>query len=218
MGSSMPSAIVLVGLLCGCRPTANTQFNKQTWNSDRQSHPDMNVSPRMLADLMANHLALGMSLTHVTNLLGSPEIRVSQGTAVHVFGEFLKQTVHVYRPGMHNGWLLEGTNSLSLYFGHDGTYLKEWFPEQPPLKPFSAAESEATHNTLSTGELHIGNQRFASTMQQFDQLLGPPDEKRTEFQLDYYLGKRTPLSIDSTYLELHFNQEQRLTRVIPLEH
>jgi hypothetical protein len=218
MNSSVPSAILLVGLLCACRPAGNTQFNKQDWNTGRQSHPNFNASPRMLADLMANHLPSGISLMDVTNLLGSPEIRIPQGNAVHIYGEFLKQTVYVYRPGMHNGWLLEGTNSLSLYFGHDGSYLKEWSPQQPPLKPLNVPESEATRNTLSNGELHIGNQRFASTTEQFNQLLGPPDEKRAEFQLDYYLGRRTALSMDSTYLELHFNQEQRLTGATSLEH
>ncbi|MEI2725053.1 MAG: hypothetical protein V9H26_16500 [Verrucomicrobiota bacterium] len=124
----------------------------------------------------------------------------------------------IYQPGLHNGWLVEGTNSLALYFGHDGRYLKEWFPAFPVVKPVSAGESEAARNTLSNEGLYIGNLRFAATPDQFDELLGPPNEKRTEWQLEYFLGKRSRLSSDEMFLELHFDQNRKLTRIVTSEH
>jgi len=211
-------SILLLVLVGGCQPGGNAPFNKQAWNTGRQTRPDLNCSPLMVADLLSNHLRPDMPLIEVTNLLGSPVIVARSGSALRKYGEFLEQTVYVYRPGLHNGWRLEGTNSLLLYFGHDGSYLKEWLPQLPDIKPVSAPESEATRSTLSTGGLHIGNLRFASTVAQFDQLLGAPDEKYTEYELDYYLGRRTRFSMDEVFLELHFNRHKQLTRAGETEH
>lgn len=209
---------LLAVVLSGCESKSSIPFNKEAWNKGRQKNPELNASPRMLYDLVANHLSLGMTLSDVTNLLGQAEIKTPSGAGLRIQGEFLEQTVYLYRPGMHNGWLLEGSNSLTLHFGRDGRNLKEWFPDFPVVKPVNAKESEAARNTLPNGGLHIGNLRFAATPTQFYELLGPPDENRTEWRLDYFLGKRSRLSSDVVFLELHFDQNRKLTRIVPLEH
>lgn len=214
----LAALLLLTVVLAGCQPKSGVRFDKEGWNKGRQDNPELNVSPWMLDDLVTNHLSLGMSLTDATNLLGQPEIESPLGTGVRVKGEFLEQTVYLYQPRMHNGWLLEGTNLLTLYFGRDGRYLKEWFPAFPVVRPLSAKQSEATQNTLSNGGLYIGNLHFAAMPNQFDELLGPPDERRTEYQLEYFLGKRSRLSSDEVFLELHFDQNRKLTRIERSEH
>ena len=190
----------------------------------------------MLNDLLMHYLPLGMSLEEVTNLLGHPEVR----DGVHVRGEYLEQTVYVYRSGMHNGWLVRETpltsastlqrpglrdaplaretNSLILYFGRNDAYLKEWSPALPVVQPVSASESDASREASSDMGLHIGDLRFAATPSQFQALLGPPSESRKEWQFDYFLGKRAKYARDHVFLELHFDQSQKLTRVVCSEH
>jgi hypothetical protein len=210
--------LLFVAILTGCGPKAVVKFDKNAWNKGRQSNPELNVSPWMLDDLVSNHLSPGIALADVTNLLGQPEIKFLLRSGVRVRGEFLKQTVYLYRPGMHNGWLVEGTNSLTLYFGDGGSYLKEWFPTFPVVRPINVKTSEATRDLLSNGGLYIGNLHYAGTQSQFDELLGEPDEKRTEYQLDYYLGKRSRFSFEEEFLELHFDRDQKLVRTMRLEH
>jgi len=213
--------ILVVSLaLAGCGPRYQTQsFNKQKWNDGRRENPDLNVSPWMLDDLMTNHLSRGMSLTEVTNLIGHPQIRTPIGSSgVHIRGEFIEQTVYVYHPGMHNGWRLDGTNSLFLFFGQNDEYLREWSPHFPVVQPVDVEECEATRNLLPDIGLHIGNLRFAGTPKQFDALLGTPDEKRMEYQLDYMLGKRSRFAWDEVFLELHFDKNKRLCRATWSEH
>lgn len=138
------------------------------------------------------------------------------GRATLIQGEFLKQNVYVYQPGMHNGWRLGGTNPMVLYFGEStesGACLKSWEPLFPDLKPVQAQPSEATRDTLSEGTLHIGNLHFAGSAQQFDVLLGPPDQQRTEYDLTYSPGKRSMFAMDSVSFQLHFNEKQKLTRI-----
>jgi hypothetical protein len=172
----------------------------------------------MLDDLMMNHLSRGMTLTDVTNLLGQVEIKTSSGPNVRIRGEFLEQTIYIYRPGTHNGWLIVGTNSVILYFGRDGRYLREWLPAFPVVQSVSAIQSDATRSLLSNGSLYIGNPHFASTPSQFDTLLGPPDEKLMEYQLDYFLGKRSRFASNDVFLELHFDENKKLSRITCSEH
>lgn len=154
----------------------------------------------------------------VTNLLGPAETRTPLGAGVRVRGEFIKQTVYVYRLGMHNGWMVQGTNSLILYLGRNGEYLREWSPAFPVVQPVSVEESEAARDARAGGRLHVGNLRFAGTPSHFDALLGPPDQKRTEHQLDYFLGKRSRFAWDDVFLELHFDQSNGLSRIGWSEH
>ena len=174
----------------------------------------------MVPDLLANHLRWGTSLGDVTNLLGWPETQVTNGRVLRLRGEFLAQTVYVYRPGMHNGWSLEGNESLILYFGRDGeqgTFVRDWTPLYAVVGPVSAVESEATKSTLTEGGLHIGNLRFASSRGQFGHLLGPPDEERTECHLTYCLGKLT-FCMGRGIPRVHFNKDKQLTRIQCTEH
>jgi hypothetical protein len=185
----------------------------------RKSNPELNACPSMLADLMTNHLCLGMRLADVTNLLGSAEIRTPVGSGgVRIRGGFIEQVVYVYEPGMHNGWRIDGTDRLILWFGRNRQYLREWSPEFPAIQPVSAVESEAVADARTYGRLHVGNLHYAGRPDQFDTLLGPPDEKRTEHQLDYFLGKRRRFSWDDVYLELHFDTSNRLSRMTWSEH
>lgn len=216
------AGFLLIGMIvcidgCGAGP-ASQPFNKAKWNADRQNNPALNTCPSMLGDLMANHLALGVALDDVTNLIGSAETSTPLGSGVRIRGEFIKQTVYIYRPGMHNGWLLQGTNSLILYFGRNSECLREWSPMFPAIQPVSAADCEAARDARTNGSLHVGNLRFAGTPSQFDVLLGPPDEQRTEHQLDYNLGKRSRLAWDEVFLELHFDRSNRLSRMSHSEH
>lgn len=173
----------------------------------------------MLGDLMTNYLSLGMGLQDVTNLLGSAEIRTPVGSGgVRTRGEFIEQTVYVYQPGMHNGWRIQGTNPVILWFGNNGEYLREWSSAFPAVQPVSAVESEAVADAKTYGTLHVGNLRYAGRPDQFDALLGPPDEKRTEHQMDYFLGKRRRFSWDDIFLELHFDRSNRLSRISWSEH
>jgi hypothetical protein len=216
--------LVLVAVcIQGCEPGADgparkiQPFEKNAWNEGRQKSPGLNVSPWMAGDLLTNHLVRGMSLADVTNLLGHPEIRSSAGAVTHIRGEFLVQTVYVYQPGSHNGWLVHGTNPVVLFFGNRGN-LVEWSPAYPFIEPVSAKESMATRETTSKGGLHIGNHRFAGSTTQFDNLLGTPNEIRTEYQLDYYLGKQTRFAEDDVFLELHFDKDKKLARKAYSEH
>ncbi|HWN96636.1 MAG TPA: hypothetical protein VNT99_16525 [Methylomirabilota bacterium] len=213
--------MIIVVALCtgGCGPSTLSQaFDKAKWHNGRKSNPDLNSCPSMLDDLMTNHLSLGMRLEDVTNLLGSAEIRTPVGSGVRTQGEFIEQTVYVYKPGMHNGWMVQGTNSLVLYFGRNGEYLREWSPSLPIVQPVSVADSEGARDARASGRLHVGNLRFAGTPSQFETLLGHPDERRTENQLDYFLGKRSRRAWDEVFLELHFDESNRLSRITRSEH
>jgi hypothetical protein len=210
-------AVVLGCAGCGGSPSRQL-FDKAKWNAGRKSSPDLNVCPSMLQDLMANHLATGMTLGEVTNLLGPAEIQTPIPSGVRIRGESIAQTVYVYAPGMHNGWILQGSNSLILYFGHNDEYLRDWSPHSVRIKPVNATDSEAARDAKTNGTLHVGNLRFAGTPSQFRTLLGPPDHTATEHQLDYFLGKRTRLSWDGVFLELHFDSSNRLNRVSSSEH
>jgi hypothetical protein len=235
----MKGLVLLGAVLCGggCGGGGSNQpFNKAKWKESRKSNPNLNACPLMLDDLLTSHLSLGMSLADVTNLIGQPEIK--QGLRIR--GEYQTQAVYVYRPGIHNGWLVhdaplpsahvlrppflreklapDETNCLVLRFGCNGEYLKEWFPSFPIVQPVNATPSEATRNLLPELGLHIGNLRFAAMPDQFYGLLGPPDVRRTEWQLDYYLGKRSPLVWDEVFLELHFDGSQKLSRMSWSEH
>jgi len=216
------AALLLAGMtacISGCGASSTSQpFDKVKWNADRKNNPALNVCPSMLDDVMANHLTLGMSLEEITNLLGSAETATPHGSSVRMRGEFIKQTVYVYHPGMHNGWMLQGTNSLILYFGRNSEYLREWAPMPAMIQPINAAESEAARDARTNGTLHVGNLRFAGTPSQFDVLLGPPDEQRAEHQLDYNLGKRSRLSWNEAFLELHFDGSNKLSRMTRSEH
>ncbi len=211
--------IAIVGCTggCGSRPSRQP-FDKAKWNDGRKTNPELNACPSMLGDLMTNHLFIGMQLEEVTNLLGSAEIKTPVGAGVHIRGEFIDQIVYVYLPGLHNGWMIQGTNSLILWFGHKGKSLKEWSPNFPVVKPVSAVESEAARDARESGGLHVGNLHFASTPSQFEALLGLPDGKRTEYQLDYFLGKRARFAWDEVFLELHFDASNRLSRFTWSEH
>jgi hypothetical protein len=203
----------------GCAPVFRAQpFDAAKWNEQRETHPDLNVTPWMLGDLMTNHLSLGMPMDAVTNLLGSAEITTPFRAGVWTRGEFIKETVYVYRPGMHNGWRVQGTNPLILWFGQKGKYVREWSPAYPAVQPVSAMESEAAGDARTYGGLHVGNLRYAGRPDQLDALLGPPDEKRTEWQLDYFLGKRARFAWDEIFLELHFDDSNRLSRMTWSEH
>jgi hypothetical protein len=211
-------AFVLCVSGCGSRPSAQP-FEKAKWNESRKNDPELNACPSMLGDLLTNHLSLGIGLQDVTNLLGDAEVRTPVGSSgVRIRGEFIEQTVYAYRPGMHKGWRLEGTNPLILWFGHNGEYLREWSPQSPTVQPVSAEESEAVAEARRYGRLHVGNLRYAGRPDQFDALLGPPDEKRTEHQLDYFLGKRGRFASDDVFLELHFDASNRLSRMTWSEH
>jgi hypothetical protein len=211
-------AIALYTGGCGRSPSRQA-FDKARWSDGRKNSPELNACPSMLDDLMTSHLFLGMTLADVTNLLGSAEIRTPIGTTgVHIHGEALEQTVYVYQPGMHNGWLVQGTNSLILWFGQRGEYLRESSPDFPVVQPVSAAESEAVRDARTNGHLHVGNLRFAGTPSQFDTLLGRPDETRIEHQLDYFLGKRSRFAWDEVFLDLHFDKSNRLSRMTWSEH
>ena len=213
--------VLLVSLaLTGCGPSYHAQsFSKQKWNDGRRDNPDLNVTPWMLDDLRVNHLSMGMSLAEVTNLLGHPQIRTPLGSGgVHIRGEYIEQTVYIYDPGMHNGWRLDGTNSISLFFGQKDEYLREWSPHFSVVQPVDVKECEATRNLLPDIGLHIGNLRFAGRPNQFDKLLGPPNEKRIEYQLDYMLGKRSRFAWDEVFLELHFDSKKKLNGMTSSEH
>jgi hypothetical protein len=216
------AGFILAGMaacICGCGAgPASQPFDKAKWNAGRKNNPGLNACPAMLDDLMGNHLALGMSLADATNVLGSAETRTPLGSGVHVKGEFIKQTVYVYQPGMHNGWMLQGTNSLTLFFGHNGEYLREWSPMFTVIQPVKAVDSEAARDARTNGTLHFGNLHYASTPSQVTVLLGLPDEQRTEHQLDYNLGKRSRLAWDEVFLELHFDSSNRLSRMSRSEH
>jgi hypothetical protein len=212
------ATLILLFVFFACNPSSQERsFEASQWKKGRLDHPDLNVSPSMVRDLMKNHLTLGMTLADVTNLLGHPEIKTPIGSGIRVRGAFLEQLVHVYSHGMHNGWLVQDTNVV-LRFGERNEYLKEWYPLSALIKPVSAPESEATRETLSSGGLHLGNLRFAATPRQLETLLGPPDKKVTEYDLDYFLGRRTRLAWDETFLELHFDENQKLVRVECTEH
>jgi hypothetical protein len=143
----------------------------------------------MLPDLMAKHLSPGMMIADVTNLLGQPKVKTPLGAATRIRGDFDEQLVYIYQPGMHNGWLVEGTAPLVLHFGHRSDYLREWSPLSVAVRPVSASDSEAARASAQTGALPLGHLPITATSSQFDGLLGPPDEKATEWQLDYFLGK-----------------------------
>ena len=209
-------SVVIFSGGCG-RGSSKQAFEKAKWNAARKSNPDLNACPSMLDDLIANHLSHGMTLAEVTNLLGPVEMRTPMGTGVRMHGEFLAQTVYVYHPGMHKGWRLQGTNSLVLYFGHRDEYLQEWSPTFVQVQPVTAVDSEAARDARTNG-LHIGNLRYAGTPDQFDALLGFPDEQRTEYQLCYCLGKRSRFAWDEVFLDLHFDASNRLVRLTGWEH
>jgi hypothetical protein len=215
------SLVILAGVLCslGCGSGSSKQpFDKAKWNAGRQQNPERNECPAMLHDLMERHLSLGMALTDVTNLLGHPEVKTSLGAATRVRGEFIEQVAYTYQPGIHNGWLVEGTNPLVLLFGQRGEYLREWSPLSVAVRPVSATNSEAARATARTGRLPLGHSPITATPPQFDALLGPPDEKCTEWQLDYFLGKPSRFAWDTVFLELHFNKSNRLSRMTRSEH
>jgi hypothetical protein len=159
-----------------------------------------------------------MSLEDVTNLLGDAEVKTPLGTGTRIRGEYIDQAVYVYAPGMHNGWLVEGTNSLVLRFGRSSDYLRDWSPLSVAIRPVSATNSEAARAAAPGASLPLGNLRVAATPSQFDALLGPPDQKRTEYQLDYFLGKRSRFAWDTVFLELHFDESRKLSRMSWSEH
>jgi hypothetical protein len=211
-------AIALYTGGCGRSPSRQA-FDKARWSDGRKNNPELNACPAMLDDLMTNYLSLGMTLADVTNLLGSAEIRTPIGTSgVHIHGEAIEQVVYVYQPGMHNGWLVAGTNPLVLLFVHRSEYLREWSPLSVAVRPVSATDSEAARAAAPTGTLLLGHLPIAATPSQFDALLGPPDEKCTECQLDYFLGKRSRFAWDEVFLELHFDKSNRLSRMTWSEH
>ncbi|MSU58035.1 MAG: hypothetical protein EXS35_07630 [Pedosphaera sp.] len=209
--------VLLVGI-CGCmQKSENQAFDQKQWSESRQSNPDLNISPRMLDDLMTKHLQLGMQMTDVTALLGPAETMTPSGTGVSIQGESLKYTVYVYQPGIHNTWELQGSNSLVLYFDRNES-LRTWSPLFPVVQPTSATASEATRNLPPDGRLDIGNDRFAGYRKHFDVLLGPPDQMRTETELEYYLGKLSRFAAKGEYLQLHFDESNRLSRITRLKH
>jgi hypothetical protein len=208
---------VLCSLSCGSGPSKQP-FDTAKWNAGRNKNPGRNECPSMLDDLMTKHLSRGMVLEDVTNLLGQAEVKTSLGAVTRIRGEFITQIAYVYQPGMHKGWMVQGTNSLILWFGQRDEYLREWSPDFPVVQPVSAAESEAVRDARKDGHLHVGNLRFAGTPSQFDTLLGRPDETRIEHQLDYFLGKRSRFAWDEVFLDLHFDKSNRLSRMTCSEH
>jgi hypothetical protein len=208
---------VLNSLSCGSGPSKGP-FDKAKWNAGRKNNPERNECPSMLDDLMTKHLSLGMVLEDVTNLLGEAEVKTPLGAATRIRGEFIAQVVYVYQPGMHKEWWVEGTNPLVLRFGRRNEYLREWSPLSVAVRPVSAMHSKAAHAAAPTGTLPLGHLPIAATPSQFDALLGPPDEKCTEWQLDYFLGKRSRFAWDDVFLELHFDKSNRLSRMTWSEH
>jgi hypothetical protein len=206
--------------LCG-QNSSRQLFNQQKWATGRQQSPCLNFSPAMLDDLMANYLSLGMTLDQVTNLLGQPDIRTrTAGTTASIVrtrGEFLQETVYVYQPGTHRHWTVTGTQALVLHFVPDGQGLREWSPLSAVVRAPTAGESGVS-GARSTEALPLGNLQIAGTTNQFQALLGPPDSQSTEYQLNYFLGKRSYFAWDQTFLELHFDTNKRLTRMVRTEH
>lgn len=218
-------SLVLLLVVAGiwlCEPNSSPQlFDKQKWAAARQKSPSLNSTPAMVDDLMAKHLSLGMTLNQVTNLLGQPDVRTRIGeppaSIVHRQGEFLQEIVYVYQPGTHRNWFITGTQALVLHFIPDGQGLREWTPLSAVVRLVTAVES-AGSGAKSMQTLPLGNMRIAGTTNQFQALLGTPDLQTTEYQLNYFLGKRSYFAWDQTFLELGFDTNKRLTRMMRTEH
>jgi len=170
----LASSVALTAIWLHSCKTSKKAFDQQKWNKSREQNPTLNLAPQMLDDLLAHHLSLGMSLSATTNLIGPPETKVKVGKANWISGGRYDEVIYVYAPGVHKAWNIEGSNALTLRFSADGMNLQEWSPWVHTVRRDAAAPKQ-TGAAYPDGRLLLGNPQVASTTNQIEELLGPPD-------------------------------------------
>ena len=190
-------------------------FESNAWKISRTENSVLNVCPWMLEDLLKNYLELGMTHSEVKDLIGEPKAQIPYGKVLVTQGADEIVTIYVYKPGYRNGWDIQADEPLLLYFRDSPTAkeLKGFSPNGCNIQYVDAPESHASQDAKRyNGSLAITHMHVAYTTQQFENILGQPDEIRYEYHLDYCLGQKTHFALDSYYLELHFDHNKKLIK------
>ena len=193
-------------------------FDSKKWIHGRYNNPEYNVSPWMVDDLMENHLPIGISLDEVITLLGQPVVSIDRGrNATELGGEYSEETVYVYNPGYNNGWYIESAQPIEIHFCKWGSSYS--VPGGCKIRHVDASTSNFSKLRIWKDET-IGKTYCAipNTIALTEELLGKPVEVWSENHLSFYLGKKSRTSFDDVYLELHFDQNKKLTEIIYIEH
>jgi len=215
--------VILLFFVSSCtrkpaKTTGPQPFDAQKWKQGRYNNPELNDSPWMVNDLIKNHLKSGMLLEDVLQLLGQPRVRYSTSINVTAIrGEYEEETVYVYKPGYKKGWFVESDQPMEIHFrGYDDSYTT---PGGCKIRYVDAPKS--TLNELRTwhdDELDYTYCLPPNTLQAVLELFGEPDEIKTEYNLEYYLGKKYQFSMDDSFLVLHFDSNNKLKNITYMEH